>query len=90
VLSFYFYCLYAYVYSYAYAYAGQLNSLKHIKALLVLHDRGERGIWSNNDTKHADAGQLNSLALLRALLVPHDCGSQVVIWMMSSNVIVVI
>jgi hypothetical protein len=81
---------YAYAYTYAYAYAGQLNSLTHLRALLVLHDRGERGFWNNNGTKHADAGQLNSLALLRALLVPHDRGSQVVIWMMSSIVIVVI
>jgi hypothetical protein len=50
--------------------AGQLNSFTHLRALLVLHDRGNTIIIIN----HAYAGQVNRCTHLRALMVLHDCG----------------
>jgi hypothetical protein len=61
------------------AMTGQLNSFTHIRALLVLHDRGIIIIIINgtgtNDNKHAYAGQLNSFTHIRALLVLYDRGN---------------
>jgi hypothetical protein len=58
------------------AYAGHLNSFKHLRALLVLHDRGSTIIVITN---HAYAGQLNGFTRPRTLLVLHDRRTTIII-----------